>query len=79
MQRQRGAVGLQPASGPVLHSAPVFPGPTRGEFRWAKIAFLNLAGDAKVDTVAECLAVQGFRHIREKSRAVLRSEGRSGA
>jgi hypothetical protein len=79
MQRQRCAVGLQAAGGPVGHSAAVFPGPARGEFRWAKIAFLNLADDAKDSAVAKGLAAQGCRHIREEGRAVLGSERRSGA
>ena len=40
MQRQRRAIGLQTASGPVGHSAPVFPAPARSEFRRVKIASL---------------------------------------
>ena len=79
MQRQRRAVGLQTASGPVGHSAPVFPDPAMGEFRWVKIAPLDLADDSKDGAIAERLAVQGCRHIREERRAVVRGQRRSGA
>ena len=79
MQRQRRAVGLQTASGPVGHSAPVFPDPARSEFRRVKIASLNLADDSKDGAIAESLAVQGGRHIREESRAVVGGQRRSGA
>jgi hypothetical protein len=41
-----------------------------------KIASLNLADDPKYGTIAERLAVQGGRHIREKSGAVTRGERR---
>jgi len=72
MQRQRGAVGLQPASGPVGHSPPVFAGPAQDEFRWAKMALLVLAGDAKDGAVAERLVAQGSSHItRLKLRSCL--------
>jgi hypothetical protein len=40
-----------------------------------KIASLNLADDAKDDTIAERVAVQGGRHIREESRAVVGASG----
>ena len=79
MQRQRRAAGLQSASGPEGHSAPVFPGPTWGELRRVKIALLNLADDPKDRAVAERLAAQGCRYIREEKRAVLGGERRSGA
>jgi hypothetical protein len=44
-----------------------------------KIASLNLADDPKDGAIAERLAVQGCRHIREESRAVVRGQRRSGA
>jgi hypothetical protein len=75
MQRQRRAVGLQTASGPVGHSAAVFSG--WGEFRRTEIALLNVADDAKDRAIAERLAAQGSRHIREESRAVRTGERRS--
>jgi hypothetical protein len=79
MQRERRAVGLQTASGPVGHSAPVFPAPARSEFRRVKIASLNLADDPKDGAIAERLAVQGCRHIRKESRAIVGGQRRSGA
>ena len=69
MQRQRCAVGLQTASGPVGHLAPVFAGCGK-EFWRAKMALLNLADDAKDGAVAQRLAAQGRRHLHEESRAV---------
>ena len=79
MQRKRRAVGLQTASGPVGHSAPVFPAPAQSEFRRVIIASLNLADYPKDGAIAERLAVQGCRHIREESRAVVRGQWRGGA
>jgi hypothetical protein len=78
MQRQRRAVGLQTASGPVSHSAPVF-ARRRKEFWRSKITILNLADDAKDGAVGECLTAQGRRHLHEESRAVSNRERRSSA
>ena len=75
---QRRAVGPADGKRPRSHSAPVLAG--RGkEFRRSKIAFLNLADDAKDGAVAERLVAQGRRHIDEEGRAVRRSERRSSA